>query len=135
MGLRERIQKQILQNREPILPARWKVRLTSSGALTLTPKDSGTIVITTRTTSTVVTLPPTQNGLIFGLINAGLTSSGGHALSPAAADKIQGKGLSKADDADLVNSAATDAIGDMVVLIGDGTDGWWLMPGIQGTWA
>jgi hypothetical protein len=40
----------------------------------------------------------------------------------------------KADDADLVNTQATEAIGDNVTVYGDGIDGWFIM-NQRGTWA
>ncbi len=97
--------------------------------------ESGTTFIASSTTSIVLTLPATAAGLEFTLINAGLTTTGtGHSISPASVDKIIGNGFSPADDKDAMNTAATDVIGDMITVIGDGVDGWYIKD-IKGTWA
>jgi hypothetical protein len=108
-----------------------KVRI-ATDSLTLTAEDTGTVVIADSTTSVVVSLPATQAGLTFTLSVKQLTTSGGHAFSPVAADKILFG--SKADDADFVCSAASDAVGDCVTLVGDGVDGWAVVAS-KGTWA
>ncbi len=110
-----------------------KVRAIAAST-TLAAEDSGTLVMADSTTSVVIQLPPTRAGLRFGLTVKQLTTAGGHALSPNAADKIIGAGLTKADDADLVCSAATDRVGDLVWLVGDGIEGWYI-EGMIGTWA
>lgn len=101
---------------------------------TTTTAASGTTFICNSTTSIIVTLPSTQAGLRYRMIVEGVTGSGGHGFSPAAADKVQGTGLSKADDADLVCTYSGDALGNFVDIIGDGIDGWWIV-GSSGTWA
>jgi hypothetical protein len=63
-----------------------------------------------------------------------LSSTTGFSVSPAAADAIHGGGLTSVDDKDLINTAASDAEGDTVTIIGDGVDGWWITS-IVGTWA
>lgn len=107
---------------------------TKTASFTITKADHGKTFICDSTTSIVATLPATQAGLEFSLVVKQLTTSGGHAFSPAAVDKIMGNGLSKADDADLVCSAASDRVGDIVTLVGDGVDGWYIKS-IVGTWA
>jgi hypothetical protein len=108
-----------------------KVR-TETASVTLTKEDAGTVIIADSTTSVVVTLPATEAGLEFTLCVKQLTTSGGHAFSPVAVDKIIFG--SKADDADFVCSAASDAVGDMCTLTGDGVDGWVITSKV-GTWA
>jgi len=65
---------------------------------------------------------------------ATLSLTTGLLISPAAADAIHGGGLTSVDDEDLKNTAATDAEGDMVALVSDGVDGWFITS-IVGTWA
>ncbi len=77
-------------------------------------------------------LPATQNGLIYTFVcgNAG----GEINISPNAADKITGKGIAGADNQDIKNTNASNAVGDCITLIGDGADGW-LIINMLGTWA
>lgn len=110
-----------------------KIR-TVTASTTATAEDTGSLFVADSTTSVVITLPSTSAGLRFGLVVKQLTTAGGHAFSPAAADKVMGNGLTKADDADLVCSAATDRVGDVVWLVGDGVDGWFIET-VVGTWA
>lgn len=116
--------------REGVVNSR-KVR-TVTASLTLTKEDAGTVIVANSATSIVVSLPATEAGLEFTLCVKTLTGSGGHAFSPVAADKIIFG--SKADDADFVCSAATDAVGDCCTLVGDGVDGW-IITSKVGTWA
>jgi hypothetical protein len=106
--------------------------IVATASLTLTAADHGATVIADSTTSVVVSLPATQKGLKFTLCIKQLTAAGGHAFSPVAVDKILING--KADDEDYVCSAASDALGDFVTLIGDGVDGWYVASQ-NGTWA
>ena len=96
---------------------------------TLTANESGSIVLCTAA-DVVVTLPATAEGLIYTIVTETASASTGTSVSPQAADKIN----AKADDADLVNTGATDAVGDAVTLVGDGGDGW-LTTHVVGTWA
>lgn len=93
----------------------------------------------------VITLPATTAGACFVIRNSGVPKTSGPvgtgdnksvlvAISPAAADKIQGNGLSAQDNKDLLNTKATASVGDEVKLIGDGTDGW-IIVDVIGTWA
>jgi len=120
--------------REPIASDYTKI---VTAATTLTAEDDGITLVANSTSSIVVTLPAVATcgaGTKFTLVVKGLTSSGGHAFSPNSVDKIMGNGLTKADDADLVCSAATDRIGDACTIVSDGVDGWFIT-GITGTWA
>jgi hypothetical protein len=103
---------------------------TKDANFTVTREDSGkTFVIDAA--DVVATLPATEAGLIFTFYVKTLSATTGCAISPQAADKfIKG---AKADDADLVNTAATDAVGDNVTVMGDGVDGW-LVLNTVGTW-
>jgi hypothetical protein len=68
----------------------------------------------------------------------GAVSSGtGLSISPAAADAIGGNGLAVTVDKDLINSGATDRLGDCVRIYCTGTTGAtaWRIEFIVGTWA
>lgn len=85
----------------------------------------------------VISLPPAGSGTKGNTVRvvAGIASTvTGLSLSPAASDKIQGTGITAADDKDLINTAATDAVGDCLEVVCDGVDGWWIT-GKIGTWA
>ncbi len=85
----------------------------------------------------VVSLPPAGAGTKGNRVTlvAGVASTiTGASLSPATADKIQGTGITAADNKDLINTAATDAVGDAATLVCDGVDGWWI-ENLIGTWA
>lgn len=94
---------------------------------------SGTVFVTTIA-DVVFTLPATVAGLTYTFIVNSLSGGTGMLIRPVAADKIQGKGITPADDKDWINSGGSDAIGDMVTIVGDGTDGWWVVEE-RGTWA
>lgn len=85
----------------------------------------------------VFTLPAassTTKGVWYDF-ESGVGSTGtGLSISPAAADHIRGNGLTSTDDKDLINSGATDRVGDSVRLYCDGVDGW-VIAAIVGTWA
>ena len=95
--------------------------------------DHGKTLIANSGTTINFTLPSTQVGLEFTFVVGAVTASGGHSVTPAAADKIMGNGLTKADAAALVCSAASDRQGDLVTLVGDGVDGWYIKS-VVGTW-
>ena len=105
-----------------------------AASATLAVSDHGGVFEADSTTSVVLTLPSTQKGLTFTLVVGQLTSSGGHAFSPAAADKIMGNGFTATDDKDAICTAATDRVGDSITLVGDGVDGWYITS-VVGTWA
>lgn len=64
----------------------------------------------------------------------GCPRGAGLSISPAAADAIHGNGLTSVDNKDLINTGATDREGDMVELVADGVDGWFIVS-VNGTWA
>lgn len=65
----------------------------------------------------------------------GVASGGtGLSISPAAADHIRGAGLGAVDNKDLINTGATDVIGDSATIVSDGVDGW-IITGLGGIWA
>lgn len=86
----------------------------------------------------VFTLPSTAAGLVYRFITGAVSAGTGLSVSPAAADKIigscDGVAITAADNKDLINTGATDVAGDSITLIGDGTDGWYII-GSTGVWA
>lgn len=98
------------------------------------PDDNGKILEADAAASLVFTLPAVSEankGMRVSVVVKTQPGSGsGTTISPNASDRIQ----YKADDADLVNTAATDAKGDFVELESDGVDGYVLV-GKIGTWA
>ncbi len=85
----------------------------------------------------VLTLPAasgTTTGYV-AIVSCGVASGGtGVAISPNASDHIRGAGLTSVDNKDLINTGATDAIGDTATLICDGVDGW-IIQSLSGIWA
>lgn len=85
----------------------------------------------------VFTLPAAAaatKGVWYEFECGALSVGTGLSISPAAADHIRGNGLTSTDDKDLINTGATDRLGDMVQLYCDGVDGW-VIERIIGTWA
>lgn len=104
-----------------------------TAATTLTAADDGAFLTFGAGAGFAVTLPPTAAGLTYTFAIAGLSTSGVHAISPNANDKIFGPGITAADDKDLTSLAAADTIGDFVTLKGDGVDGWFVVAIGEGT--
>lgn len=115
------------------LGVRRKYIAVGSTPYTVTAAESGSTYVTTIA-DVVFTLPATAAGLEYTFINNSVSAGTGLSLDPVAADKIMGKGLAKADNANYVNSGATDAVGDTTTIVGDGVDGWWVTTE-RGTWA
>lgn len=111
---------------QPIIPV--------SGNFNVFPLDSGAIYVV-KAANIAGNLPDTQPGLVYTFVVRSLSASGtGFAVSPKSADKIMGNGFTSADNKDAINSFATDREGDMIQLVGDGVDGWYVV-GVIGTWA
>lgn len=88
----------------------------------------------------VFTLPasaPALKGVWFEFECGALSSGTGLSISPAAADAIGGNGLGVVVDKDLINSGASDRLGDMVRIYCTGATGAtaWRIEAIIGTWA
>lgn len=103
--------------------ASWTVDASESGAVYLI-----------KAADVKATLPSTAAGLTFTFIVHTPSTTTGFQVDPAAADAIHGGGQASTDNKDLINTAATDAEGDTVTIVGDGVDGWWITS-IVGTWA
>jgi len=85
----------------------------------------------------VFTLPAAAAGTkgIWYEFECGAVSTGvGFAISPASVDHIRGNGLTSTDNKDLINTAATDRLGDMARVYCDGVDGW-VIEAVVGTFA
>lgn len=85
----------------------------------------------------VFTLPAAAAGTrgVRYKFTCGVASGGtGLSISPNASDNIRGAGLSAVDDKDLINTGATDVIGDTATIVCDGVDGW-IIESLSGTWA
>lgn len=100
---------------------------------TLTPEESGA-TFEAGAVDLVYTLPATQRGLVYTFIVKTISTVTGLSISPNAVDKIMGNGFTSVDDKDVINTAATDRVGDLIQLVGDGVDGWYVRD-IIGTWA
>lgn len=97
----------------------------------------GDVHVIAKVADLVVHLPDTtkcRRGMRVCLSVETLSSSVGASLSPVSADKIVTKGLSGTDGKDLINTAATDALGDTAEVVADGVEGWRTV-GLYGTWA
>lgn len=125
---------------EPIATDRVNVLGTSVAALTLDGTDDGATVIANNSAATVVlTLPRTTvvgPGFVATLLVGVLPGAGaGTTLTPNANDKFAGNGFNaKTAGQTLVNSAATDAVGDLVTVQSDGAGVWYVISKV-GTWA
>lgn len=100
-----------------------------TASYTVLATESGSIFIA-NAADLVFTLPATQAGLVYTFVCAALSTGTGLSVSPAAADNIN----EGTDDKDLINSGATDVLGDAVTVVGDGDTGWFTTAKI-GTWA
>jgi hypothetical protein len=108
---------------------------TKTASYTVTAEDSGKLFLANGSGTVVFTLPATALGLTYTFLVMQLPGSGaGTSVSPAAADKIIGNGFTAADDKDAINTAASDALGDLITVVGDGIDGWYVTA-VRGTWA
>lgn len=102
---------------------------------TLTAAQSGTMFV--GAVDAVFTLPAAAAGTkgVWYIISCGAASSGtGLSISPNASDNVRGAGLSATDNKDLINTGATDVIGDSATIVCDGADGW-IITALSGTWA
>lgn len=103
-------------------------------------QDSGkTFVFNDGTASLVATLPKAaaeNKGAKYTFVVNALAGAGaGHAVSPNVADTISFPGATPPTaDKDVICSAATDRLGDSIVLQSDGVSNWFVLAHV-GTWA
>lgn len=113
---------------------RRKVNL-AAATQTLTAAQSGQKFV--GAVDAVFTLPAAAagtKGVWYEFETGALSAGTGLSISPAAADHIRGNGLTSVDNKDLINTGATDRLGDSVRLYCDGVDGW-VIESVIGTWA
>jgi hypothetical protein len=88
----------------------------------------------------VFTLPAASaatKGLWYEFETGALSAGTGLSISPAAADAIAGNGLTAVVNKDLINTGASDRLGDSVRIYCTGVAGTnaWVIESIIGTWA
>ena len=107
-----------------------------AASFSLTRADSGKVFEITAA-DVVASLPAVDanmKGVFFTFVVTTLSTTTGFSVSPSSSDQIRGKGMSAADDKDYINSAATDAVGDLLKIVCDGDAGWMVLEE-RGTWA
>ena len=104
---------------------------------TLSYNDSGKVFLV-GTDALTITLPPTRAGVRFTFVNSGDDDGVLITVSPNASDKIMGTiaavSMSASDDGDLTNTKSGANKGDWCTIVGDGSDGWYIIGG-DGVWA
>jgi hypothetical protein len=124
---------------------------TITASKTLSYIDSGKVFLV-GTDALTITLPATKTGVKYTFVNSGAAGNNIITISPNSSDAIKGNLNSSvgananattadglvaisggADDKDWVNTKATANVGDRVTIVGDGTDGWWIVDGC-GIW-
>ena len=110
---------------------------TVTATQTLSYGDSGKIFLV-GTDALVVTLPATKAGVRYTFLNSGADGAVLITVSPNASDKVMGTiaaiSMSASDDGDLTNTKGTANKGDWCTIVGDGSDGWYIIGG-DGVWA
>ena len=104
----------------------------STSTKTLDEGDNGVAQVCTATT--VITLPATVAGSQYMIMNGAQGATAGSiniSVSPAAADKIMGNGVTSADNKDFILTAGK--YGDFIQLAGDGVNGYFVVA-LQGNW-
>ena len=95
--------------------------------------DSGK-TFTTSTDGMVFTLPPISIGRIFTFVNTAPDGTNAMTISPNANDGILYAG-SLTDDKDLINTKATQKVGDFVVCASLNSTTHWTIVDVQGVFA
>lgn len=112
--------------------AGWRHEL-KSGNYTVDAEDAGKF-IWVDTDAVVITLPSVGGIAAFRVGNIAAYGVSGVAISPAAADMIEGPDITAADNKDIINTKATAARGDWVQ-VNDGDANGWSVSQMVGTWA
>lgn len=101
---------------------------------TLAATDCGVVQVV-ATDAQTLTLPATVVGMTYVVRNGGTADGAvGITVAPNASDKIMGNGFTATDNKAAINTKATAKVGDELVLVGDGVDGWFVQR-VVGTWA
>jgi len=110
---------------------------TVTASTTLSYGDSGKVFLV-GTDALVITLPATKAGIRYTFVNSGADDAVLITVSPNASDKIIGTiaavSMTASDDGDLTNTKSGANKGDWVTIVGDGSDGWYIVGG-DGVWA
>ena len=109
------------------------VHETKSANYTITAADAAKW-IWVDTDAVVITLPAVEGIAGFRIGNIAAYGVSGLAVSPNAADMIEGPGITAADNKDIINTKATARRGDFVE-IGNGDANGWSITRMRGTWA
>ena len=104
---------------------------------TLNYGDSGKVFLV-GTDALVITLPATKAGVRYTFINSGADDAVLITVSPNANDAVMGTiaavVATGSDDGDLTNTKSGANKGDWCTIVGDGSDGWYIVGG-DGVWA
>lgn len=124
--------------RIPFITGQRKIVNLAAATQTLTAAQSGQHFV--AAVDAVFTLPAASaatKGVEYEFSCGALSAGTGFSISPAAADAIGGNGLTVVVDKDLINSGASDRLGDYVKLVCTGTTGAtaWRIVSIIGTFA
>jgi len=110
---------------------------TVTASQTLSYNDSGKVFLV-GTDALTITLPATRAGVRFTFVNSGDDDGVLITVSPNASDKIMGTiaavSMTASDDGDLTNTESGANKGDWCTIVGDGSDGWYIIGG-DGVWA
>ena len=110
---------------------------TITASQTLSYNDSGKVFLV-GTDALTITLPATKAGVRFTFVNSGADGAVLITVSPNSSDKVIGTiaavSMTASDDGDLTNTKVTANKGDWATIVGDGSDGWYIIGG-DGVWA
>ena len=110
---------------------------TITASQTLSYNDSGKVFLV-ATDALTITLPATKAGVRFTFVNSGADGNNIITISPNSSDKVMGTiaavSMTASDDGDLTNTKGTANKGDWATIVGDGSDGWYIIGG-DGVWA
>ena len=104
---------------------------------TLSYADSGKVFLV-GTDELTITLPPTQAGVRYTFVNSGDDDAVLITVDPDDSDAIIGTiaavSMSASDGGALTNTKSGANKGDWATIVGDGSDGWYIIGG-DGVWA
>ena len=104
---------------------------------TLSYNDSGKVFLV-GTDALTITLPATKAGCRFTFVNSGADDAVLVTVDPNASDRIMGTiaaiSMDASDGGALTNTKTGANKGDWCTIVGDGSDGWYIIGG-DGVWA
>ena len=110
---------------------------TVTASQTLSYNDSGKVFLV-GTDALTITLPATKAGVRYTFVNSGADDAVLVTVDPNASDKIMGTiaavRMSAGDGGALTNTKSGANKGDWATIVGDGSDGWYIIGG-DGVWA